>query len=177
MHNEMGLTMIEDVVRELGFLTLGSRLKRIGERLQAQTQELLQDAGIEVPASHFPLLAALDRLGTLSVGGISQALGTSQPGVTRQLARLQAIDLVTSAPSPTDQRQRASALTKSGRQLVARAKRSTWPAVEAAVADACGQGGRTLLAQLTALELALAAAPLRRRSARLRARGGHHASA
>ena len=41
--------MTQDVVRELGFLTLGSRLKRMGERLQAQTQELLQDAKIAVP--------------------------------------------------------------------------------------------------------------------------------
>lgn len=166
--------MIEDVVRELGFLTLGSRLKRIGERLQAQTQDLLQNAGIEVPASHFPLLAALDRLGPLSVGGISQALGTSQPGVTRQLATLQAMELVTSRPSPTDQRLRTSALTKSGRQLVTRVKRSTWPAIEAAVADACGHGGHGLLAQLTALELALAAAPLRQRSARSCAPGVRH---
>ena len=29
--------MIEDVVKELGFLTLGTRFKRIGEALQAQT--------------------------------------------------------------------------------------------------------------------------------------------
>ena len=43
--------MVEDVVRELGYLTLGSRLKRIGERLQAQAQVLLEEAGISLSAS------------------------------------------------------------------------------------------------------------------------------
>ena len=55
--------MTEDVVKELGYLTLGTRLKRLGERLQSQTQVLLEAAGTDVPASHFPILAALDRLG------------------------------------------------------------------------------------------------------------------
>ena len=52
--------MIEDIVKELGFLTLGTRFKRIGEALQAQTQALLTEHGIGMPAAHFPLLAALD---------------------------------------------------------------------------------------------------------------------
>lgn len=157
--------MVEDVVRELGFLTLGSRLKRMGERLQAQTQELLQQSDIDVPASHLPLMAALDRLGPLSVGAIAQALGTSQPGVTRQLATLQALSLVRSSPAPGDLRQRTSTLTPQGRRLVARAKRSAWPAVEAAVVDACGPGGPKLLQHLAALEDALAQATLHQRSA------------
>lgn len=169
--------MTQDIILELGFLTLGSRLKRLGERLQAQTQELLECLDFAVPASHFPLLAALDRLGPLSVGGIAQALGTSQPGVTRQLATLQAMDLVASAPSADDMRQRQCMLTNGGRQLVARAKRAAWPKVEAAVVDACGSGGRTLLARLAALEDALAANSLCRRSARSNAGAPRHASA
>ena len=156
--------MTEDVVRELGFLTLGSRLKRLGERLQAQTQELLQEAGIDVPASHMPLLAALDRLGPMSVGGIAQALGTSQPGVTRQLATLQALDLVASTPSPNDSRQRTASLTANGRKLVSRAKRKAWPVVEAAVVHACGPSGPSMLCQLAAVEDALATLTLRQRS-------------
>jgi DNA-binding MarR family transcriptional regulator len=169
--------MTEDVVRELGFLTLGSRLKRLGERLQAQTQQLLADAHIDVAVTHMPLLAALDRIGPLSVGGISEALGTSQPGVTRQLAALQAMELVTSSPSPADARQRTSSLTARGRQLVARAKRSTWPLVEAAVVDACGPDGPALLSQLAALENAIASAPLLQRGKSSSARKARRASA
>ena len=55
--------MIEDVVKELGHLSLGTRFKRIGETLQAQTQAVLAAHGFEQPAAWFPMLAALDRLG------------------------------------------------------------------------------------------------------------------
>jgi DNA-binding MarR family transcriptional regulator len=158
--------MIEDVVRELGYLTLGSRLKRLGERLQGQAQVLLEEAGIGVSASCFPLLAALDRLGPLSVGELAEAVGVSQPGVTRLLGRLQGEGLVKSKPRTGDRRVRPIALTRAGQQLVARTQQSVWPKIEAAVAEACAEAAGPLLAQLDSLETALAAIPLNVRAAR-----------
>jgi DNA-binding MarR family transcriptional regulator len=157
-----------DVVKELGYLALGTRLKRLGERLQAQTQVLLEQAGLDVPASHFPLLVAVDRLGPLNIGELTQAVGTSQPGVTRLVDKLIAADLLRSTQSTDDRRVRSIDLTKAGRQLIARAKRSALPVVEGAVADACAIPPRPLLALLAALEDALVAAPLSTRAERLR---------
>ena len=164
--------MTEDVVKELGYLTLGTRLKRLGERLQSQTQVLLEAAGTDVPASHFPILAALDRLGTLNVGDLTEAVGVSQPGVTRMLDKLQADGLVLSAQSAGDRRVRTIELSKAGRQLISRSKRVAWPVIEAAVADACTGGARSLLTAVAALEEALAAAPLNVRSERSRSSVG-----
>ena len=169
--------MIEDVVKELGYLTLGTRLKRLGERLQAQTQVLLEDADVGLPASHFPVLAALDRLGAMNVGELTEAVGTSQPGVTRLLDKLVAEGLVQSTQLADDRRVRTIALTKSGRQLIARSKRTAWPRIEAAVADACAGPAQPLLAALATLEEALAAVPLSTRAERLRSGEGSHASA
>jgi DNA-binding MarR family transcriptional regulator len=167
--------MIVDIVRELGHLTLGSRLKRIGERLQAQTQVLLFEAGINLPASHFPVLAALDRLGPLTVGELAQAVGVSQPGVSRMLDNLESDGFVIPQRSAGDRRLRSIVLTKAGRQLVARSKRLVWPRVEAAVANACAGASGPLLAQLSALEEALAAAPLNIRAVRMPARERRYA--
>jgi len=167
--------MVHDVVKELGHLALGTRLKRLGERFQAQTQVLLDQAGIDLPASHFPLLVALDRLGTLSIGELTQAVGTSQPGVTRLVEKLIAVDLVRSAPSANDGRVRIIALTRTGRQLIARSKRSALPLIEAAVADACDIPAQPLLVLLAALEDALAARPLSSRAERARVTEGSHA--
>jgi len=169
--------MIEDVVKELGYLALGTRLKRLGERLQTQTQGLLEHADIDLPAGHFPLLAALERLGAMNVGELTEALGTSQPGVTRLLDRLEAEGLVRSAQLPDDRRVRTIALTKAGRQLISRSKRTAWPMIEAAVADACAGPAEPLLAAVAALEEALAAAPLRIRAERVRSDEGSHAPA
>jgi DNA-binding MarR family transcriptional regulator len=160
---------MEDVVESLGYLALGTRLKRLGERLQAQTQVVLAQAELDLPAGHFPVLAALDRLGSLNVGELTEALGVSQPGVTRMLDKLQGEGLVRSMQSEDDRRVRTIELTGSGRQLVSRAKRTVWPRVEAAVADACTE---TLIPALAALEKALAQMPLS-----ARAEGKKHASA
>jgi len=164
--------MVADVVKELGYLTLGTRLKRLGERLQSQTQILLDDAGADLPASHFPVLAALDRLGALNVGDLSEAVGVSQPGVTRLLDKLEADGLVRSTQSAGDRRVRTIELSKAGSQLISKSKRDAWPVIEAAVADACEGPARSLLSALAALEEALAAAPLGVRAGRLRSGAG-----
>jgi DNA-binding MarR family transcriptional regulator len=152
--------VVEDVVKELGHLSLGTRLKRIGETLQAQTQAVLAAHGFEQPAAYFPLLAALDRLGPLSVGELSQAIGVSQPVITRSLRGLEDDGLVGSETSEEDRRVRRIALSRKGRGLVQRSQREAWPAIEAAVGQACVGLSGDLLTQLAALEDALAEAPL-----------------
>lgn len=166
-----------DIVRELGLLTLGSRLKRLGERLQAQTQELLSQQPLEAPASHQPLLAALAREGALTVGELVQMLGVSQPGVTRQLGKLQSAGLVQALPSAGDLRLRRMCLSPAGEAYVAQARAAAWPAIEAAVADACDGHGERLLALIDALEDALAEQPLAARTAPAPRRSKRHASA
>lgn len=156
--------MIEDVVKELGHLSLGTRLKRIAETLQSQTQVVLAAHGFQQPVAHFPLLAALDRLGPLSVGDLSLAVGVSQPVVTRSLRGLEDEGLVQSATSTEDRRVRRVGLSRKGRALVQRAQKQAWPAIEAAVAQACSGLKGDLLAQLAALERALADKPLQLRA-------------
>ena len=157
---------MEDVVKSLGYLALGTRLKRLGERLQAQTQVVLERAERDLPAGHFPVLAALDRLGSLNVGELTEALGVSQPGVTRMLDKLQAEGLVRSTQAEDDRRVRTIELTRPGQLLVAKARRTTWREIEAAVADACAGSAETLLPALAALEEALAQMPLSARTGR-----------
>lgn len=155
--------MVEDVVKELGHLSLGTRLKRIGETLQAQTQAVLAAHGFEQPAAWFPVLAALDRLGPLSVGELSQAVGVSQPVITRSLRGLEDEGLIGSEASEQDRRVRRIALSRKGQTLVERSQSGAWPAIEAAVAQTCARLEGDLLAQLAALEDALIEAPLMQR--------------
>jgi DNA-binding MarR family transcriptional regulator len=166
--------MVEDVVKEFGYLTLGTRLKRLGERLQAQTQVLLERVDIDLPPSQFPLLAVLDRLGPLNIGELTEAVGISQPGVTRLVDKLTGEGLLSSTQSADDRRVRTISLTKSGRQLLSRSKRA-WPVIEAAVADACAGPADSILVLLAALEDALAFAPLSVRADRLSLAGEDHA--
>lgn len=157
--------MIEDIVRAYGYLTLGSRMRRIGERLQADTQRIMDELEVPLQASQYPILAALDRLGPLSIGELAAAIGITQPGATRSVGQLGRTGMVRAVPGPEDQRQRIVSLTRRGEEQIAFARCHVWPRVEAAVADLCAELDGPLLGQLAAIEDGLAASPLHRRAA------------
>lgn len=156
--------MVDDIVEGLGHLALGSRLKRLGERMQADTTRFIEANGLAVPASQFPLLAALDRPGGLTIGELAEAVGVSQPGVTRSVTRLAELGVITVQPGSIDRRRRSVQLTSSGRDVVETARRSVWPHVERAVVELCGDLDGPLLGQLGEIEARLDLMPLDRRA-------------
>ena len=163
--------MIADVVRQLGYLALGSRFRRIGERLQADTQRIFKAAGVEIAPALMPTLRALAQNGPLSIGGLAECLGVAQPGVTRNIAQLRAAGLVRTVRRGRDQRVKTIALTEPGEALVALSIRELDPQIFAAVASICDGLHGPFLEQLAALEEALDQAPLDRRG-NLPANGG-----
>lgn len=156
--------MVEDVVRALGYLCLGTRLKRIGERLQADTQKIVDTFDGPVQPALYPPLAALDRLGPLGIGELAEALGITQPGATRSVSELTKMGLVAAEQPPDDQRRRVITLTAAGRAVVEEGKTVIWPRIEAAVADLCRNLPGALLDQLAAIEDRLSDRPLNRRA-------------
>ena len=155
--------MTEDVVRQLGYLCLGTRLKRLGERFQAETDAIIAEHGLSVSASQYPCLASLDRLGPLAVGELAEALGVSQPGATRSINLLTKQGLLEAVPAEGDQRRKVVRLTREGQRVVEIGRRELWPQVAAAVAEICDGLDGPLLSQLAAIEDGLAEAPLSRR--------------
>lgn len=155
---------MEDVVRILEYRTLGSRLKRIGERLQAQTHDLVVEMdGSTLPPPQAPILVALRRNGPLSIGDLAKALGQRQPGVTRMAGKLKEAGLVQITPHPGDKRISMVALTEKGAALDNRLESEAWPALENAVRDACSGLNGPFMDQLSQLEDALEAVPLKKR--------------
>jgi len=155
--------MGEDLVRQLGYLTLGSRLRRIGERLQADTQRIFLAEGLDVAPALVPTLQAIQWDGEITIGGIAESLGIAQPGVTRNIAQLETAGLVRTLKREGDQRVRTIALTPKGRGLMERITRSIEPRVLHAVTEICENLKGPLLVQLAGLEDALAEKPLDRR--------------
>nr|WP_298098754.1 MarR family transcriptional regulator [uncultured Shinella sp.] len=155
--------MADDVVRALGYLCLGSRLKRIGEQVQSDTQRIMEHLDVDLQAGQYPLLAAIDRLGPLSIGELSEALGVTQPGVTRAAGLLAEAGYLTARKEKGDQRIRRLSLTPEGEALIARSKQDVWPVIEAAVRAICDGVDGSLLDRLDQLEDALQEQPLHRR--------------
>ena len=163
--------MVGDFVKDRGYLTLGSRFKRLGERLQGEVQELARAEGVSLPAGLFPTIGALELAGSLTIGELAQALGISQPGATRNVEKLAKLGLVRSVRTRADRRIKAVTLTDRGRTLVLATKHDLWPRVEAGVAEICDGLDGSLLEILTAIERAIDDKPLHVRAARRRSDG------
>lgn len=152
--------MPHDIVKDFGYLTLGTRLRRLGEMVQANTQLIMQQHGIDLPAAHYPFLAAIDRNGPLTVGELADVIGISQPGATRTIGQLAEAGLLDLSVSDGDQRRKQVSLTKAGRDLVDYSTREVWPGVEAAVRNLCTDLDGSFLDQLASIEDGLKLRPL-----------------
>lgn len=153
--------MPDDLIAMEGAVMLGSRLKRLAERLQAGAELIARDCGLATQPSEMALLAALDRAGPMTVGEATAHLGISQPAVTRLVRQLGTSGLVESQPVDGDRRARRIGLTARGAEAMGIARTIMWPRLRAAVAELCD--AEALLREVAAAEAALAAAPLEQR--------------
>jgi DNA-binding MarR family transcriptional regulator/GNAT superfamily N-acetyltransferase len=144
-----------DILDDLGYLFLGSRLKRLAERMQADAAKVIAHAGLPIQPAQFPLLAAIDRYGPMSVGDAVDALRVSQPAVTRSLTSLVGLGLLETTRTAKDQRQKTIALTAKGRAVMKKAHRVIWPSVGAAATELCKGLTGDLLTQIGAVEARL----------------------
>ncbi|MCW5834672.1 MAG: GNAT family N-acetyltransferase [Labilithrix sp.] len=156
--------MPADLLSELGHLFLGSRLKRLAERLQADAAKVHRAMGVDAQPAELALLAAIDRFGPMTITAAVESLGVSQPAVTRTASGLVDRGVIVAESDAADQRQKTLRLTKQGRALVTKAKTAAWPAIADAVGTMCAPLEGTLLEQIAGLEQKLAERPLEARA-------------
>jgi len=147
--------MTSDTLSDLGVLFLGSRLKRLGDRLQTEAGAILQALELPVQPAQQPLLAVLRREGPRTVGAVAQHLRISQPSATRALQALIEQGLVEASKEGRDQRQKLLSLTPAGVALMDQLEADLWPRVEAAAITLCGGRHRELLDAIGAVEAEL----------------------
>lgn len=155
---------MSDIINEMGYIALGSRLRRLGEWLQADVQSLLSDEKILVQSSQLPILATLDKYKSCTVGMIVDSLGITQPGITRSLNNLRNEGLVAFKNDEKDLRVKRYFLTQAGNELIIRAKHDVFPKIKFVLGLICDDAAPNLLDNLATLELALKAQSLTVRS-------------
>lgn len=88
--------------------------------------DLLREAGVNLDRALFPLLVRLGMQGPLGVAVLADQVGRDHTTVSRQLAKLEDLNLVARPESRTDRRLRAAQLTPGGKkvfQAITRARR------------------------------------------------------
>jgi DNA-binding MarR family transcriptional regulator/GNAT superfamily N-acetyltransferase len=152
--------MTQDTLADLGPAFLGSRLKRLSDRLQAEATAVLQAHGLPIQPAQQLLLGALEREGPLTIGALAQRLRISQPTITRTVQGLVDQGLLGVSREARDLRHKTLSLTEEGARVIGAAQREIWPRVAAAVSDLCDGGEQALLDQIAALEARLDARSL-----------------
>jgi DNA-binding MarR family transcriptional regulator len=156
--------MQKDFLDDLGELALGSRLKRLSEKMLRDTANVYQGFALNVQAKWFPLLALLHRKQRLNVVEASEYLGLSQPAISqfcRQLADKGLVDFVI---CEQDSRRKVLTLTQSGRDEVYKML-PMWQALQKAAEQLCQEFENDFYRSLAKCEKALAAKSLQQRTA------------
>ncbi|MCY1003743.1 bifunctional helix-turn-helix transcriptional regulator/GNAT family N-acetyltransferase [Myxococcus sp. MISCRS1] len=121
-----------DFLAGLGVGFLGSRLKRLAERMQADAGEVARSLDLPVMPAQMSLLMTLRLHGPMTVGEVAERLGVAQPTVTRALGSLE--EFIETRRSPDDQRAKVLALTDQGEALLARVQTQLLARIEPAAA-------------------------------------------
>ena len=148
--------MADDILKERPTLFLGSRLKRLAERMQADVASVTMVAGLEIQPGQYSLLATLDGYGPQTIGELTASMQLSQPAITRTVSKLSQMGLVAIERLHKDQRHKTISLTLAGREALAASKRLVWPHVEAAVEDVLIGLRESFLHQIDIIEARLA---------------------
>lgn len=150
-----------NLYKRLGYLVLGSRLRRISEAFLAEINRAYQTAGIEFDASWFPVFYLLSQHDTLSIKELSKQIEVSHPAASQLIANLKKKDLVITATSAQDGRKQMVKLSEKGRQLLVSIM-PIWDAIQISMTEMMDAelGYKELFPAITALESALQSYPL-----------------
>ncbi len=154
-----------DFLRDLGLLALGSRLRRLSDRLIASGSEIYRSQRLDLDPGWFPLFRLLADRGPQQVGEAARTLGLTQPAVSQTARAMEVRGLLQVRRDPTDARRRILDLSRSARGMVP-SLRELWLDIEAAITEVVESTGVDLLATLDGIETSLQKADLAERTLR-----------
>jgi DNA-binding MarR family transcriptional regulator len=79
---------------------------------------LIREAGISLDRALFPLLVRIDRLGPIGIVDLADRAGRDHTTVSRQVAKLESLELVSRRASPADGRVREALIAEKGKAMV-----------------------------------------------------------
>lgn len=155
--------MSKDFLDELGELALGSRLKRLSERMMTDAASIYQHFGIDVQPKWFTLLALLHRKDTVSVVSASEQLGLTQPAISQFCRQLLDKGLIDVKSDEEDARVKLMQLSRYGQKEVEKML-PMWRAVDTAAQELCSEFDNQFYQALLKFERALDTRSLKQRA-------------
>src|ERR1700735_4305957 len=150
-----------NLYQSLGYLVLGSRLRRLSESFLAEINRAYQNEGIDFEASWFPVFYLLSKNDSLSIKELSEQTEVSHPAASQLITNLKNKKLVMSATCTDDGRRQLVQISDKGRQLLEQMLPS-WDATLLAMDELLVDepGCRELLPAISSIESAFRSANL-----------------
>jgi DNA-binding MarR family transcriptional regulator len=107
-----------DFYQSLGYLILGSRMRRFGDYFLQEINQVYENENIPFEASWFPLFYILKERGSASIKEISDRTQVSHSAVSQLVSNLKKKGLVESETAQMDGRKQLICLTDKGIELL-----------------------------------------------------------
>ncbi len=140
-----------DYLTELGSLALGSRLKRISERISHEVSTIYEKEGISFEPRWFPVFHLLGNGGKASIVEIAKEIGVTHPAVNQIAKEMLQEGLLNEVVDKSDKRKRLLSLSTKGKNMHANL-RQTWQLIRIAVNEAMEESEQNLLAAIKSTE-------------------------
>ncbi|SEN38882.1 DNA-binding transcriptional regulator, MarR family [bacterium A37T11] len=150
-----------DFYQQLGYLILGTRLRRLSEYFLSEVNKVYQQRGIAFEASWFPVFYILSKEKAVTIKTISDQLQVSHSAMSQLVASLKKKGWLKSQTHGKDARQQMIQLTEAGEDLLEQIK-SVWQDITGAMQqlDENNTAVHALLPAIEALEKAFASQAL-----------------
>lgn len=143
-----------DLLAGLGVGFLGSRLKRLADRMQSDAAEVARSLDLPVQPSQISFLMTLHLHGPTTVGELAERLQLAQPTVSRALGTLSGF-VEARRTAGGDQRSKRLVLTPKGKALMLRIQKELMPRIDAAAASLVDELPGDFMLSVTRLEARL----------------------
>ncbi|MBX2872180.1 MAG: MarR family transcriptional regulator [Saprospiraceae bacterium] len=104
--------MQQDFLRDIGYLGVTARLKRLSDSISYNIKTLYREQGLDIEPSWHLIFLWLEQEGTSTMSEIAAAMHYSQPAVTKMLNKIEARGYLTIHTDPDDQRRRLIQLSR-----------------------------------------------------------------
>jgi len=158
---------MSDYIQTKGAAALGTRLRRLSERMDREIQAVYGEYAFTFEPRWFPIVSALSDYGVLSVGHLSDLIGVSHAAISQLRVELVNASLIRSKPDPLDRRRQLITLTRNGSRRV-KMLRPLWDAITQVTTELCVEAAPDLLDRIDRLEAALRNKSMKQRVVALR---------
>jgi DNA-binding MarR family transcriptional regulator/ribosomal protein S18 acetylase RimI-like enzyme len=143
-----------DLIKSLGEMALGSRLKRLTKRMDADISRIYEELGMDFNARWFPVVYQLARRSPLSVTELAELLGFSHTAIANFSRELIKQGWLVSESDPIDKRRRLLRLSEEGEAKVA-VLVPIWEEIRIVVDDLVSSAEPNILEAVSGLEAQL----------------------